>query len=329
MSDITPRLGLTIPAEFEEPWADSAKGFELGVDVGIFANAENSQLQFLSNGLVGWNATGGSSPGAGVLFWSDTIYSTAFSTTFRATIAGPASIELQDSEVLFFIMPRLMASDTPIQLFRSNRIFLLNTKIHDLRLFCARFGSTLYFYNGKSLKDGDNGSIFGGGLNNISIFPAHDHLDPLVIQPPAPGIATLDAQITTPALLRLYVYRNGQLLAEGIDYTLNPGTGIITLTTPTVSSTERFIILRERRDTAHPTSTHTHLSALKYTPLPGQTVLDALVTAPTLDGLDLYRNGFLQAEPDDYSLDPTTGFVTLVTATLANEVFQLLRRINV
>lgn len=328
MPDITPRLGFSTPSEFEEPYFNSAKNFELGVDVGIYANAENSQLQFISDGIVGWNATM-ADPLTGVLFWSEDIDITAFSTPFKAVLPGPASVQLQDGEVLFFVMPRLMSQATPIQLYKSNRIFLAGTQIFDLRLFCARVGDTLHFYDNRSLKSGDTGFLWGGGLNNVSVFQAHNHLNPLLIEPGAPGIFTLDAMITSPSLLHVYVYRNGQLLTTPADYTLNPVTGIITLVVPTQNAFERFVILREQVDTTHVNSTHTHLTPLVIVPLPGTTVLDSLVTAPTLQGEDLFRNGFLQSVPDDYTLDPVTGFITLTTASVFGEVFQLLRRINI
>lgn len=328
MSDITPRLGIGVPSEFQEPYFQTEQGFQLAVDASIFANAENSQLIFESTGIVGWNATM-ASPTTGVLFWAADIFITASTTPFKAKLAGPASVQLQDGEVLFFVMPRLMSQETPIQLFKSNRIFLQGTQIVDLRLFCERVGTTLYFYDNKSLKNGDIGYLWGGGLNNISVIPPHEHLAPLIIQPPAPGVFLLDALLITPSLIMLQLYRNGMLQVEPDDYSLNPVTGIITLVTPTLIPNERFVILREKLDTTVVTTSHSHLTALRYAPIVGTTTLDALVTVPTLQGLELYRNGLLQVEPDDYTLNPATGISTLVIPSVLGEIFQLLRRINV
>ena len=328
MANLTPRLDLPYPQEREEPYYQTAKGNFVAVDAGVHANAENSQLQFMSTGILGWDAVGVDA-NTGLLFWVQDILVSAFSTTFKAKLAGPASIALQDNEVVFFVMPRVMTNTPTLQLYRSNRIFFEGTRLTDLRLFCARVGTTLYFYNGKSLKSGDTGLLFGGGLDNSSIFPAHNHLDPLVINPPAAGLFTLDAQITTPDLLRLYLFRNGELQVSPDDYTLVPGTGIITLVIPTATASERFVILREVQNTTVVFSTHTHLSALKIVPLPATTILDILVANPVLQGADLFRNGELQAQPDDYSLDTSTGFVTLVIPTVPGEVFQALRRINI
>jgi hypothetical protein len=327
MAEASPRLGIPIPSEFEEPYYQTAHDRDLQIDAGIFANAENSQLQFLSEDTVGWDADAADAL-TGILFWNADIEVTAFSTPFKATIAGPASIELQDGEVLFFRMPRLLRSDTPVQLYRSNRIFLEGTKLHDLRLFCARIGTTLYFYNGLSLKDEDQGQLFGGGLISASIFPPHEHQPPLIIEPPSAGIAVLDALATLPDLAAVQVYRNGALQANPDDYTIDLGTGLITLVVATVSGSERFVILREFQNTTA-TTTHDHLTALVITPPPATALLDMLVTSPTLDDIDLFRGGLLQVSPADYSLDLGTGFVTLVVPTVGSETFVAHRRINI
>ena len=328
MSTLTPRLGIGVPDEREEPYFQVGRNRDFAWDAGIYANAENSQLLFARGGNLGWDADA-SDPNTGVRFWSEDILITAWTLPFKATIAGPASVELQDGEVLFFIMPRLMRADTPIQLYRSNRVFLEGTKIHDLRWFAVRVGTTIYFQNGLSLKDEDIGLVFGGGLFNPSITVPHTHKDALKIEPPAPAVSVLDAQATAPDLKRVHVYRNGLLQANPDDYTVSLASGLITLVVPTVSATERFIILRECQDTVNPTTTHDHLTPLKIDPLPASALLDMLVTAPTLAAVDLFRNGVLQAEPDDYSLDINTGFVTLVSPTVAAERFVALRRINI
>lgn len=328
MAEVAPRHQIPYPSEFEEPYYATAQGNALALDAATFANAENSQLQFMSDGVLGWDADS-VSPTSGLLFWSDTIYITSYTTPFKATLMGPASVELQDGEVLFFLMPRMMAEDTPISLYRANRIFLLNHRLHDLRLFAARFGSTVYFYNGKSLKDGDTGALFGGGLLSTSIIPPHTHLSPLVIEPPTAGVAFLDVLATSPDLVKIQLYRNGLLQNAPGDYSLDILTGIVTLVAPTVSSSERFVVLRETRDLSVAATTHAHLTELVIEPAPATVMLDMLVTSPTLEAIDLFKNGQLLSAPADYTLDLTTGFVTLVIASVLNDRFQAFRRVAV
>ncbi len=330
MAEVTPKHQFSIPSEFEEPYFLTARSRDIALDAATFANAENSQLIFVSEANLGWDADA-TDPQTGVLFWTEDIEVTAFSTPFKAVLDGPASIELQDGEVLFFIMPRSLRADATIQLFRSNRIFLEGTRLHDLRLFCARDGDTLYFYNGKSLQDGEFGPLFGGGLFPATTTVAHQHKAALVIEPGSAGVSLLDVQAIAPDLVDVRLYRNGMLQVAGVgnDYTISLATGIVTLATPTVNASERFVALRRCSDPASPTTTHDHLTPLIIEPLPATTMLDILVTDPVFEGLDLFRNGLLQNEPDDYTLDTSTGFITLVSPTIAGERFVALRRINV
>jgi hypothetical protein len=221
-----------------------------------------------------------------------------------------------------------MTADTPITLYRSNRIYQGGIRLHDLRLFCGRQDDVVYFYNGKSLKDGDLGLLFGGGLISTSVYPPHQHLAPLVISP-APGTTLLDCLLTAAnGLVRVDVYRNGYLQDDPNDYSINLNTGIITLVSPSLAG-ERFVLLREQWDTSATTTTHTHLTPLRIAPAPGTTLIDILLTDPVYNGADIYRNGMLQTDPDDYSLDTSTGFATLVIPTLASELFRVLRRANI
>ena len=151
----------------------------------------------------------------------------------------------------------------------------------------------------------------------------------LVIQPSSAGVSLLDAGMTSPDLIRVDVFRNGQLLSSPDDFTVNLGTGFVTLVIPTVHGSERFVLWRETRDPISLTTAHQHLTPLVIKPAPATALLDMLVTAPILDAVDLFRGGSLMVEPDDYTLDTGTGFVTLVVPTGVGEVFQALRRINV
>ena len=322
----SPRLNIPLPSPFEEPYYQTGRDRDLAWDAGMHANAESSQLQFLSTGVVGWDKDG-APPNAGSLFWTEDIEVTAFSTPFKAVIAGGVSVELQDGEVLFFTMPRMLRDNLEVTLYRANRIFVENTRAYDLRLFAARVGDTIYFQNGASLLSPQQGMVFGGGLFPSVAVPFHEHEDVLVIEPP--GVTSLlDTLMTSPDLLRVDIFRNGQLLAEPADYSMNYTSGIATLVVPSVPA-ERFVIWRETRDAVSVTPTHQHLAPLVLNPAPATAVLDMLATSPVLDSVDLFRNGLLLSEPGDYSLVPATGFVTLVVPTVASERFVALRRVFV
>lgn len=324
MADASPRLNIPLPTQFEEPYYQTGRDRDLAWDVGMHANAENGQLQFLSTGLVGWDKDGALPNGT--LFWTEDIEVSAFFTPFKVVIAGNVSVELADGELLFFIMPRMLRDNQTVTLYRANRIFLESTRIFDLRLFAARVGDTIYFQNGASLLSPQQGMVFGGGLFPTTLVPFHEHELVLVIEPPSAGVSLLDVMMTSPDLLQVSIFRNGQLLAEPADYAMNYATGIATLVVPTVSSSERFVVWRETRDAVSVTPTHQHLVPLVINPAPATGILDILVTTPVLDSLDLFRNGLLLSEPGDYTLVPSTGFVTLVNPTVASERFVALRR---
>jgi len=321
----SPRLQVPLPSQFEEPYYQTGHDRDLAWDAGMFANAENSQLQFMSIGDVGWNKDG-APPSAGTLYWTADIEISAFFSPFKVVIAGGVSVEMQDGELLFFTAPRLLRDNQTVTLYRANRIFLESQRAYDLRLFAARVGDTIYFQNGASLLDGQQGGVFGGGLFPATSVPIHEHEDALVIEPPSAGISALDVLMTGPDLLRVDIFRNGQLIAEPADYSMNYVSGIATLVVPTASSAERFVVWRETRDAVSVTPTHQHLAPLVINPAPATAVLDMLVTTPVLDAVDLFRNGLLLSEPGDYTLVPATGFVTLVIPTVPSERFMALRR---
>lgn len=325
MADPSPRLGVGLPSEFEEPYYQTGHARDISWDETIFANAENSQLQFLSTGNVGWDSTG--APPNGVLFWTENIEVTAFTTPFKAVIPGGASVELADGEVLFFIMPRNMRADQSVTLYRANRIFLEGTRLTGLRLFAARVGTTVYFYNGASLTDGQEGMVFGGGLLPTTLIPLHKH-EPVLKIEPGVGIVLLDVLMTAPDLIRVDLFRNGKLQSNPDDYTISLATGIITLVVPTIAS-ERFLVWRETRDPVGPFTDHSHLAPLVLNPAPATGIIDILLVDPFYQGADIFRNGDLQSEPGDYTLDTVTGFATLVVPTVAGERFVILRRDNV
>jgi hypothetical protein len=74
---------------------------------------------------------------------------------------------------------------------------------------------------------------------------SHQHAPTLVLHPTA-GTGVLNALSTAPFLLRVDVFRNGQLLSVGAseDYTVDLGTGLITLAVPSVLN-DKFEIWRE------------------------------------------------------------------------------------
>lgn len=329
MTELTPRNAFPYPSEREEPFYDSFKAGEVQKDASIFANADNSNLQFMGGGVFSWDAAND------LLFWTDTIQVNGFHTSFGGYIAT-GSILLQEDEVVYFQMPRLVQeADQELTLYRSSRIFVEGVRLNDLRLFVTRKGDTLYFYNGKSLQDGDTGALFGAGLLPFASVLPHQHEPAYDYVAPSAGLFTITPTpvLTSPDLIRMDVFRNGQLLSEPDDYTVDLATGVITLVVPTTvtPNPDKFRVWRELRDTSVTVSSHQHATKLILKPTPATAVLNALASSPFLLRVDVFRNGQLLTEGagDDYTVDLGTGLITLAVPSVLNDVFEIFRELAI
>ena len=272
---LTPRNRFPYPEEREEPFYGNFVAGLIAEDHAHWANADNGNLTYYSSAVVSWDA------GTNTLDWDDVVFITGFADSYPAFLPA-GSINIQDGEVVFFKMPRYLKAPTELTLYRSNRIFLEGVRLHDLRLFVARIGTTLYFSDGLSMLTGQSGPLFGGGLGGgggggtitliqsplgtISVSnpagptvsletsfsgsggalgvaassarsdhahagTAHNHQPPLIFTPGAGSSGPFNMAFTSPTLLRVDFFRNGQLQREGAgnDYTLALGTGLVTL----------------------------------------------------------------------------------------------------
>jgi hypothetical protein len=332
MSELTPRNLFPYPSEREQPFWDVFKAGQLAQDAAIFANSDNSNIVWQKGGIFSWDAS------TNIVFWTDTIFVNGFHSPFGGFIPE-GSVQIQENEVIYFQMPRLVQNDNDeLELFRSSRIFLEGARLHDLRLFVTRRDDVLYFAQGCSLKDGDTGVLFEAGLIKISTVLPHQHESAWLFIAPAAGLNTLTPlpSLVAPDLVRMDVYRNGQLLAEGApeDYTVDLVTGIITLNVPTVvvPNPDKFVVFRETRDSSGVSvSSHQHAPTLLLKPTPGTSVLNALATAPFLLRIDLYRNGQLLADgaSEDYTIDLSTGLISLAVASVFGDKFEIHRELGI
>jgi len=332
MSKLTPRNNFPYPSEREQPFYDPFKAGQLAQDAAIFANSDNSNVIWQKGGIFSWDAA------TNTLFWTDTIFVNGFHSPFGGRISE-ASVVLLENEVIYFKLPRLVQNtDVELELFRSSRIFVEGVRLHDLRLFVTRRDNVLYFANGMSLKDGDTGVLFEAGLIKISTVLPHQHEVAWQWIAPAGGIVALTPVpiITTPDLVRMDVWRNGQLLSEGAteDYTVDLNTGVITLTVPTViiPNPDKFVVFRETRDfTGVSVSSHQHAVSLVLFPTPATSVLNTLATAPFLLRIDVFRNGQLLSEgaTEDYTVDLNTGLISLAVTSVFGDKFEIWRELAI
>jgi hypothetical protein len=328
VSELTPRNNFPYPTERQEPFYDTAKGNYLAEDAAMWANAENGNLTYVGGGIFNLDA------GTNILWWTQNINVTGFSTPFKAVISGPASVEIQDGEVVYYKMLRLIQNaDVSIAaLYRSNRIYLEGVRMHDLRLFCYRSGTTLYFADGKSLKDGETGPLFGTGIGvPPSTYVPHRHAPAaLVTPPPATTVLTPAPLYIAPELVRIDLFKNGAHLIEGIDYSVNLVAGTATVAVPSVLN-DRFTFFRELRDFPASYTTHEHSVKLILTPAPATALLNVLATSPSLTRVDVFKNGQLLVEgaPYDYTINLATGIVTLTTASVFGDRFEVWRELAI
>ncbi len=336
MSELTPQNQYPIPSEYEEPYFASAKSYFLATDMADWSLAEKDNLIWSGGGSFSWNGTTGS------LTWAAPVELRTKTTVWKAIVQGPPSpggvVVLQDGEVAFFAHPRLQIDDKVVSLVVGPVTLIPGVRLHDITIFAARVGTTVFFADGKSLKDGESGEIFGGGTG--SVVQPHEHQPAKVIEPPGAGTAVLDLNIISfsPAnLKRVRLYRNGELQNDPADYTVDTGTGLITLVVPTVRPNlfepdpERFTAFMETNPPIITTGDHAHMAPRIVEPLAGTFQIDMLVTAldyPALQRIELHRNGSVLSEPDDYTLDLNAGLVNLVLPSASGERFMAFREVQ-
>jgi hypothetical protein len=157
MSEITPRMLYPYPSDREQPFFTSYKAGELARDASHWAHSENHNLVFAGGGTWTWDA------GAGVLSWTDDVLILGFTTKQFMTIPAQ-SITVEDGEVVFFNVLRLLQTSTNVDLETAATIGKAGVRLHDLMLFATRIGDVVYFPGFNSMVDGDVGVLYGGGI---------------------------------------------------------------------------------------------------------------------------------------------------------------------
>lgn len=336
MAETTPLNDYPYPEEFEEPYYPTMRSFFLATDMADWANAENGSLVWAGGGTFSWSAS------TNTLTWASTVTIRSKTTIYTVSIAGPpapgGTLTLQDGECAYFQLPRLLVSNQTVTLFIGPITQIPGVRLHDIRLFATRVGSTIFFADGKSLKDGESGEIFGAGTG--STIQPHEHQPAKVIEPPSAGTTVLDLNIASfaPAVLkRVRLFRNGQLLSTPDDYSVNLATGLVTLVDATLRPSmldpdpERFVAFMETTPPVITTGEHAHLAPRIVNPPAATFQVDMLVTSldyPALARVELHRNGAVLVEPDDYTLDLPSGLVTLVVPTAAGERITAFREVQ-
>jgi hypothetical protein len=338
MSSLTPLNSFPTPDEYQEPYFPTIKGYFLAVDMSVWDLAENDNLVWSGGGVFSWSAS------AGLLVWSLPVAIYSKTTPYSVTIPGPPTpggqVSLSDGQCAFFQLPRLLVANQtiPAPLNVGPLALLPGVRLENIKILATCIGTTVYFPNGASLNDGQSGVVFGGGIGT-TITP-HEHQPALVIQPISSGVSSLDLNIASfaPAVLKLLqLYRNGVLQYSPGDYTVNLGTGIVTLVVPTISPSildpnpETFVALMETSPPIITNGQHDHLPALVTQPIAGTTLFDMLVTSldyPSLGQVNFFRNGAIQYQPGDYNLNLTTGLITITDPSVAGETFVSLREVE-
>lgn len=354
VGELTPRNFFPYPSENQEPYFNTFKGGELARDAAHWAHAENDLITIRDGGTFSWDALSGD------LTWSTDINISTFTTLFNVVIEA-ATVSLQDGEVLFYQIPRLLESDTIVTLTKGSRINISGVRLHDLRLLAVREGDTIFMPEGKSLLTGESSILFGGGVSAGTVSTATS----------APGggsqgVVTADEDkgleiasgILEAKVDGSSIQFNGSGELEAV------GGGIVSTTVSGSGDTGTLGITRGNEDeglesnvsgtmrvkydgtsiqtngsgeleviAGGPLGSHQHLAPLVIEPgSAGISLLDAAITmtsSPSYISLQLFRNGQLMAQgiSFDYTFNSTTGFITLALPTQSTTERFIIERI--
>ena len=288
---LTPRMSYPYPSEGEQPFFTVYQAGEFARDASHYAHSENHNFVLAGGGTFSWDA------GTSTLSWTDPIFILGFATNNFLTIDAQ-SVVIEDGQVVFFNVLRLLKTNPTIPLEIGSRIEKSGVRLHDLMLFAARVGDTIYFPFGKSMQDGDAGTLYGGGLaggggGGITLLSEGDGID--IVNPAGPT-ATISAEFA--------------------------GSGGAFGTATTVA----------RSDHSHPALGHDHEVELFLAPGAGVTSLnvnaDGAISAKTLLDAQLYRNGqrLAQGALRDYTVNIGPKTISLNFTTVAADSFVIDRR---
>jgi hypothetical protein len=293
MSELTPRMQFPYPSDREQPFFTSYRSGELARDASHWALSENDNLVFAGGGTWTWTA------GTGVLSWSADLLILGFTSPTKSYLLIPAgSIVVEDEEVVFFNVLRLLQTNANATLEKGPTIAKPGVRLHDLMLFAARVGDVIYFPGFKSMVDGDAGSLYGGGL-------------------PGGGGGSVNFITEGP----------------GIDVT-NPGGPNVTVEAEFTAAggTNGVGVQVARNDHTHAALGHDHEIELLIEPGAGVSLLnldaDAVITAKTLLDAKVYRNGqrLTQGGLRDYTLNLPAKTASLNFLSIASDKFVIDRR---
>ena len=341
--ELTPRNNFPYPSKDQDPYFDTYKAGELARDAAHWAHAENDLITINGGGNISWDAP------TSTMTWASAIEISTFTTLFKLIIA-PDSQFLQDGEILFYQMPRLLGADVAITLLRGSRVNISGVRLHDLRIFATRVGDKLLLPEGRSLLTGEVSVLFGGGVSAGSVSTATSASAGGTL-----GILTADED------LGLIIDGGGimSVKIDGATIQLNGsgqleavGGGLVSVATSATADTGVLGITRGDEDrgvemngtgtlfakidgttlefdgggnisvkNGGPVGSHQHMSPVIIEPNSiGVTTLDALITAtssPAVISIQVFRNGQLLAQGGglDYTFTAATGFITLALPT--------------
>jgi len=237
--------------------------------------------------------------GTSTLTWGADLLVLGFTSPTKSYLLIPASsIVIEDGEVAFFNVLRLLRTNTNATLEKGPTINKPGVRLHDLKLFAARVGDVLYFPGFKSMIDGDAGSLYGGGLpggggGSVNFITEGDGID--VINPGGPNV-TVSAEFTA----------SGGTNGTSIDVA--------------------------RGNHTHAALGHDHEVELLIEPGAGVTVLDidddGAITAKTLLDAKVYRNGqrLTQGALRDYTLNLPAKTASLNFLSIIGDAYVIDRR---
>lgn len=160
---LTPRIGLPVPEEDQDPWFEAFLAFALGLDASIYAAREDRNIFLHGGGTFLFNLL------TGALQWSATIVMTDAITGFLWQLPA-GTVTLQDGQYLYVDVVRAATANRPV----TAAVGFQVPNSDAATAIAVRIGNNIYFRNGRILYAGSSATVLefettaggGGGSTN-------------------------------------------------------------------------------------------------------------------------------------------------------------------